>query len=54
VVLFRETIGDTRRPVARVERVERVDWASSLTLHDALGGSVAEQIGDIVGPEGFP
>ena len=30
------------------------DWASSLTFHDALGGSVAEQIGDIVGPEGFP
>jgi hypothetical protein len=30
------------------------DWASSLTLHDALGGSVVEQIGDIVGPEGFP
>jgi len=30
------------------------DWASSLTFHDALSGSIAEQIGDIVGPEGFP
>jgi hypothetical protein len=30
------------------------DWASSLTFHDARGGSIAEQIGDIVGPEGFP
>jgi hypothetical protein len=30
------------------------DWASSLTFHDAQSGSVAEQIGDIVGPEGFP
>lgn len=30
------------------------DWASSLTFHDATDGAMAEQIGDIVGPEGFP
>src|SRR5204863_10164710 len=30
------------------------DWASSLTFHEAKRGSVAEQIGDIVGPDGFP
>jgi hypothetical protein len=30
------------------------DWASSLAFHDALAGTLAEQIGDIVGPNGFP
>ncbi|HEX4896996.1 MAG TPA: hypothetical protein VFV53_01400, partial [Candidatus Limnocylindrales bacterium] len=30
------------------------DWASSLAFHDTRDGSVAEHIGDIVGPEGFP
>ena len=30
------------------------DWASSLAFHDVIDGSLAEQVGDIVGPEGFP
>lgn len=30
------------------------DWASSLAFHETIGGSLAQHIGDIVGPEGWP